>query len=340
PSWTTSPSATRICFTVPEVGVVIGISIFIDSRIISVSSSSTACPTSTTIFQRLPTSSAFTSVTVPSSYRWHAVLAPGAPLPLSLSALERIDDHPSRVRGIDEVVDHRPRRRDEWVDRLTDPRRGFRTPRRGIIRCGDLLGEDDVDRALRTHDGDFGRWPRNQRIRLIPATAHHVVPGAVRLAENDCHLRHRRLTHRVEHLRAVTDDALLLDLGAHDEPGDILQEYQRNVERVAQPDEARGLVGGVDVECPTFDHRLTCHDAGTLAVEVHQRGDDVSREGGLDLEDLTIVGEPFHHLAHVVCGARVGGNDLLEVVDPAVASIRRLPPRRRLAVVGRKVREI
>src|ERR1700693_4737557 len=54
-----------------------GICIFIDSRIIRVSSSSTASPTSTTIFQRLPTSSAFTSATLPSSRRWRAALASG-----------------------------------------------------------------------------------------------------------------------------------------------------------------------------------------------------------------------------------------------------------------------
>src|SRR5580704_3694150 len=118
PSWTTSPSATRIRVTVPAVGEVIGISIFIDSRIISVSSSSTACPTSTTIFQRLPTSSAFTSVTLPSSYRWHAVLAPRAPLPFCCRTFQRVDDHPACVRWIDDVIDHRPRGRDEGIDRL------------------------------------------------------------------------------------------------------------------------------------------------------------------------------------------------------------------------------
>src|SRR5579863_2300515 len=108
PSWTTSPSATRICVTVPAVGEVIGISIFIDSRIISVSSSSTACPTSTTIFQRLPTSSAFTSVTLPSSYRWHAVLAPRAPLPFGCRTFQCVDDDPPRLRRIDDVIDHCP----------------------------------------------------------------------------------------------------------------------------------------------------------------------------------------------------------------------------------------
>src|SRR5580704_10373593 len=237
PSWTTSPSATRIRVTVPAVGEVIGISIFIDSRIISVSSSSTDWPTSTTIFQRLPTSSAFTSVTLPSSYRRHAVLAPDLPLPLGRGAVECVDDHPTRVRRVDDVVHHRPRRGDERIDRLTH-RCGVLRPRcGGIVRRGDLLREDDVDGALRTHHRDLSGRPRHERVRLVSPAAHHEVPGAIRLAKHDGHLGNGRLAHREQHLRAVPDDALPLDLGADDEPRDVLPEDQWEVERVAEPDE-------------------------------------------------------------------------------------------------------
>src|SRR5947207_3017325 len=62
PSLTTSPSFTRTSFTVPARGAVTGISIFIDSRIRSSSSSATCAPTCVLTFQTLPTSSALTSV--------------------------------------------------------------------------------------------------------------------------------------------------------------------------------------------------------------------------------------------------------------------------------------
>src|SRR6266851_1072898 len=62
PSLTTSVSLTRISFTVPARGAVTGISIFIDSRMSSVSSSATWSPGLAVIFQTLPTSSALTSV--------------------------------------------------------------------------------------------------------------------------------------------------------------------------------------------------------------------------------------------------------------------------------------
>src|SRR5438067_925032 len=63
PSRTTSFSLTRISLTVPATGATTGISIFIDSRMISTSSSATWSPGLASTFQTLPTSSAFTSVT-------------------------------------------------------------------------------------------------------------------------------------------------------------------------------------------------------------------------------------------------------------------------------------
>src|SRR3989442_511918 len=63
PSLTTSASLTRISRTVPARGAVTEISIFMDSRIRSTSSSATLSPGFVVIFHTLPTSSALTSVT-------------------------------------------------------------------------------------------------------------------------------------------------------------------------------------------------------------------------------------------------------------------------------------
>src|SRR5438105_4372092 len=62
PSFTTSVSLTRISDTLPARGAVTGISIFMDSRIMSTSSSATWSPGLAVIFHTLPTSSALTSV--------------------------------------------------------------------------------------------------------------------------------------------------------------------------------------------------------------------------------------------------------------------------------------
>src|SRR5260370_248014 len=84
PSLTTSVSLTRISFTVPARGAMTGISIFIDSRMRSVSSSATWSPGFAVIFQTLPTSSAFISVIAPPSV---CCRAPAVPLPQRLSPL-------------------------------------------------------------------------------------------------------------------------------------------------------------------------------------------------------------------------------------------------------------
>src|SRR5437879_11411712 len=65
PSLTTSPSFTLTSLTVPARGAVTGISIFIDSRTRSSSSSATCAPAWVLTFQTLPTSSALTSVILP-----------------------------------------------------------------------------------------------------------------------------------------------------------------------------------------------------------------------------------------------------------------------------------
>src|SRR5437660_8213095 len=62
PSFTTSPSLTRTSLTMPARGEVTGISIFMDSRMSSSSSSATCAPGCVLTFHTLPTSSALISV--------------------------------------------------------------------------------------------------------------------------------------------------------------------------------------------------------------------------------------------------------------------------------------
>ena len=63
PSWSTSPSTTCSSVTVPACSVRTGISIFIDSRITSVSPAATGEPGVTSTFQTLDTISAWISST-------------------------------------------------------------------------------------------------------------------------------------------------------------------------------------------------------------------------------------------------------------------------------------
>jgi hypothetical protein len=98
--------------------------------------------------------------------------------------------------------------------------------------------------------------------------------------------------HRRDHLRAVADDALPLDRGPDHEPGHVVQEDQRHVERVAHRDEAGGLVRGVDEDRAAAHLRLVGHDPHDLAVQAAQPDHDLLRPARLDLEERARVDQP------------------------------------------------
>src|SRR6267142_333425 len=94
---------------------------------------------------------------------------------------------------------------------------------------------------LAAHDGAAGVRPHPEEPRLVRAAAHAVIPRAERPADDDGELRHDRVGDRVHHLGAVLRDAAALVLLAHHEPGDVLQEDQRDAAQVAELDEVRVL---------------------------------------------------------------------------------------------------
>src|ERR1700694_1977863 len=89
------------------------------------------------------------------SYRDVAVLAPGSVDLLVPRLLDAFDDHATRLGGIDHVVDHRPARREVWVDLGADRLDQLSARGLGIFRGLDLLVEDDVHRTLRSPHRDL-----------------------------------------------------------------------------------------------------------------------------------------------------------------------------------------
>ena len=73
----------------------------------------------------------------------------------------------------------------------------------------------------------------------------------------------------------------MLDLRADHEAGHVLQEHERDVERVADLDEARGLVGGVVVEDAAEVLRLVGDDPRRAAADAREARDDRCAHRGL-----------------------------------------------------------
>ena len=120
----------------------------------------------------------------------------------------------------------------------------------------------------------------------------------------------------------MADDPLLLDRGADDEPRHVVQEHQRDVERVAQPDEARRLVRRVHVERAAEHHRLVRHDADRLRRR--SAANAVTRffaHSGFIQKHVAVVDDRGHDLAHVVRARGAVGHDVVQLLDPAVDGI-------------------
>src|SRR6185437_742450 len=101
----------------------------------------------------------------------------------------------------------------------------------------------------------------------------------------------------VEELGAVRDDAAVLLVGAGEEAGDIDERAQRDVEAVAEADEARRLDAGLDVEAAGEDLGLVRDDADGAAADAGEADDDVLRVTLVDLEQVAFVDHGAHDVA-------------------------------------------
>ena len=167
------------------------------------------------------------------------------------STRERRDQPRARAPGLDHVVEVAALGGDVGVgEALAGTRRSAAASRgRRVVGRRDLLAEDDLDRALRRPSRRSRRVGQARfRSPRMCLRAHDVVGAAVGLARDDGELRHRRLAVGVEQLGAVLDDPVPLLVGAGQEAGHVLEGDERDVEAVAEADEARALDRGVDVE--------------------------------------------------------------------------------------------
>jgi hypothetical protein len=110
----------------------------------------------------------------------------------------------------------------------------------------------------------------------------------------------------------VADDALALDRGADHEAGHVGEEQQRQAERVAQPDEVRGLVGRVDEEHAALLLGLVGDDADRPAVEAREADDELLGPARVDLEERLRVDERVDELLDVERLVLVGGDEVAD----------------------------
>ncbi len=103
-----------------------------------------------------------------------------------------------------------------------------------------------------------------------------------------------------EHAAAVPHEGGLLDFGTDHHPGRVAEEEDREVERVAQLHEPRGLVGTVARDRAGEVHRVVGDQPYGPTLDADQRGDHAEAEVAPQLEHRTGVGHRLDDLADVV----------------------------------------
>ena len=184
------------------------------------------------------------------------------------------------------------------------------TALRGDVRVGEfflVLGDlclaiaasalvKNVHRAFGAHDRDLRRRVGEVHVRADVLGVHDAVRAAVSLPRDHRDLRHRRLGQRVKQLRAMNDDAAVLLIGAGEKTRNILEYEQRNVERIAETDEARALAGCVDVENAGQEGRLIGDDANRVPVEPDESDDEIARVLLMNFEKVAFIGDDINDL--------------------------------------------
>src|SRR2546422_11175095 len=95
-------------------------------------------------------------------------------------------------------------------------------------------------------------------------------------------------------------------------PYTTLFRSERDIEGVAEPDEARGLVGRVDHQHAALDLRLVGDDAHHASVDAREPDDDLAREQLFHLEPRAGIDHAIDDLVHVKPLALIVRDDLVD----------------------------
>mmetsp|Transcript_21305 Transcript_21305/g.46439 ORF Transcript_21305/g.46439 Transcript_21305/m.46439 type:complete len:294 (-) Transcript_21305:880-1761(-) len=192
--------------------------------------------------------------------------------------------------------------------------------------------EDDLDRALCAHHRDFCRRPCVVDVAAEVLRRHDVVRAAVRLARDNRHLGYGRFGVRKEKLRAMSDDATVLLRPPWKEARHVDEGKDWDVEAVAETHKTRRLNRGVDVEAARELLWLVGHDTDGAPFHASEASKNVRGKSGGHLEQVAIVENAAHEVAHIVRHVGVLWDHGLQRLVRTVARVLGVARRRRFTV--------
>ena len=134
----------------------------------------------------------------------------------------------------------------------------------------------------------------------------------------------------------MTDDSAVFLYGAGQEARYVYQVQDRNVECVAEANEAGGFIGCVDIQAACHNFRLVSNDTYGLAVHTCEAGDDVLCPVFLVFIEFTIINDGFDYIVHIICCIAVVRADAVQGFFRTVRIIAGINDRSGFHVVGRQ----
>ena len=113
----------------------------------------------------------------------------------------------------------------------------------------------------------------------------------------------------------MADDAAEFLIGAGQKAGDVFERDDRDIEGVAEADEAGAFDRGIDIEAAGEKCRLVSDDADRSAIKTREAYDDVLREVLVDFEEITVIDDAVDDVLDVVGLIGFGGDDACRVRD-------------------------
>src|SRR3989442_11876937 len=106
---------------------------------------------------------------------------------------------------------------------------------------------------------------------------------------------------------------LVLLIYPRQEPGNVHQSQDRDVESITEPDEACSLDGGINVKGPGANLRLVRNDPNRVSVESGESDDDILSPERLYLEQFASINDPGYDIPDIVRLVRVVRQNIVEL---------------------------
>ena len=235
--------------------------------------------------------------------------------------------------GHDHLVDEAPFGSDEGIGKTVFIVLGAL---RDLFGIAQLAAIQNLYRAARAHDGDFGGGPGIAEIAAQVLGGHHHIGPAIGLAGQHRDLGHGRLAIGEQQLGPVLDNPAIFLADAGQKARHIDKGQDRNFKGIAEPDKARGFAAGIDIQTACQHDGLVGHNAHRLAFDADESGDDIGGEILLNLEEIALVGNLRDQFFHVVGLVRIVGHQRVQAGFQARRIIEERADRGLFAIVQRQ----